>query len=341
LNRYRNLLFTFDHELFLGERSGTIDNCITNPANRILELFEKHKVQNAIFFIDTTYLDRLRKENSMATNRDWNAIKIHLRNIVERGHYLFPHIHPHWLNAEYLPSINQWSLTNLKKYRFANLSIEERSQVWINSMEILDEITSDLEHQVDGFRAGGWCIQPFSDFKPFFIKHGILYDFSVLPGKCAHTNAQYYDYSKAPSKTSYNFESEVVNENKAGSFTQLPISTTFISAKTELYNRFFLKYLWKTGNRSYGDGKGVVPKQTEESTEKCLDNNEQRIGLELLNRPFMKVYKSFLEQNEIMHFISHPKMMSSHNFKMMDFFLTHTKKNYSIETDFKKMITQI
>ena len=135
MNRHRNLLFTFDHELFLGERSGTINKCIIEPAIRVLELFDQYKIQHAIFFVDTTYLDRLRKENRKATNRDWDTVKVHLRSIVERGHYLFPHIHPHWLDAEYLPLINQWSLTNLEKYRFANLSDHDRTQVWINSME--------------------------------------------------------------------------------------------------------------------------------------------------------------------------------------------------------------
>jgi len=334
-------LFTFDHELFLGERSGTINKCIIEPAIRVLELFDQYKIQHAIFFVDTTYLDRLRKENRKATNRDWDTVKVHLRSIVERGHYLFPHIHPHWLDAEYLPLINQWSLTNLEKYRFANLSDHDRTQVWINSMEILDEISAGLNHTIDGFRAGGWCIQPFSDFKPFFITHGMLYDFSVLPGKCANTNAQYYDYSKAPRKKIYKFENEVAHENKSGSFTQIPISTTAISAKTELHNRIFLKYLWKIGNRSYGDGQGVVPRTMEGTTFANKDSNEQRVGLELLVRPTMKVYKSFLNQNEIMHFISHPKMMSPHNFKMMGRFLNHARKNYSIETDFKKMIASI
>ncbi|MBK7667512.1 MAG: hypothetical protein IPJ32_09355 [Sphingobacteriaceae bacterium] len=52
----RNLLFTFDYELFLGKRSGTVENCILKPTDKILELFSKYKVTKAIFFVDTTYL---------------------------------------------------------------------------------------------------------------------------------------------------------------------------------------------------------------------------------------------------------------------------------------------
>jgi hypothetical protein len=43
---------------------------------------------------------------------------------------VFLHIHPHWLDATYLPAINQWDFPDLSKYRFENLNKQEQDFVF-------------------------------------------------------------------------------------------------------------------------------------------------------------------------------------------------------------------
>ena len=50
----KNILLTFDYELFLGSRSGTVDNCLIIPTSKILEVLKRHGAK-AVFFIDTSY----------------------------------------------------------------------------------------------------------------------------------------------------------------------------------------------------------------------------------------------------------------------------------------------
>ncbi len=49
------LLITFDYELFLGEKSGTVQQCLIDPTDKLLDLLGKYAFK-ALFFIDTVYI---------------------------------------------------------------------------------------------------------------------------------------------------------------------------------------------------------------------------------------------------------------------------------------------
>ena len=71
----RNILFTFDYELFLGANSGTVEKCLLEPTNLLINLFDKFSIKNAIFFVDTSYLIRLEQEQGDLCKRDLELIK--------------------------------------------------------------------------------------------------------------------------------------------------------------------------------------------------------------------------------------------------------------------------
>jgi hypothetical protein len=55
----KNLLITFDYELFLGMRSGQPEDCMLQPTSALLAILGQYKTK-AIFFVDTTYLCKLK-----------------------------------------------------------------------------------------------------------------------------------------------------------------------------------------------------------------------------------------------------------------------------------------
>src|SRR5204863_234263 len=128
-------------------------------------------------------LEEIRKDNERAEG-DWIKIVEQLQYVRRKGHDIFPHLHPHWLDAIYRPDTNDWNLGILTRYRFHSLTLSERELLWRESIRILHSIIAPLDsnYQIDSYRAGGWCIQPFLDFKPFFIRYEITYDFSVRAG---------------------------------------------------------------------------------------------------------------------------------------------------------------
>ena len=89
--REKKILITFDYELFLGEKSGKVYDCLIAPTEKILRIFEKYNSIKCIFFIDTVYIQRMEGmaiENVDCRN-DLNLIYLQLANMVNKGHYIF------------------------------------------------------------------------------------------------------------------------------------------------------------------------------------------------------------------------------------------------------------
>lgn len=330
----KNLLLTFDYELFLGARSGTVDNCMINPTDKILEILACHKITNAIFFVDTTYLLTLRNSGNENCQVDYQKIKAQIGKIKKLGHYVFPHLHTHWLDAKYVPEKNQWDLSNIERYSFSNISKENQESIFLNSIKLLEEIIG-LQTEW-GYRAGGWCIQPFYKFKPFFEYHNILYDFSVLKGYACASQYKNFDFIKAPRKNYYRFNEDVLVEENGGKFIEIPISNIKRKLVTRLLDRIFIKILYKKGIKNYGDGLSTNSAILKES--KLL--GYEMASIELLTLINITDYIKKFEKKELLHFISHPKMLNPHNLTCLDVFLKKILLKYKINTDFKKMILE-
>ena len=52
-------------------------------------------------------------------------IEDQIKNIKDNGHYIFYHIHPHWLDAIYNEENNEWDLSNKIKFSINNLNVNE------------------------------------------------------------------------------------------------------------------------------------------------------------------------------------------------------------------------
>lgn len=345
----KQLLITYDYELYLGNRSGSVYDCMTAPTEKLLALMTPFNIR-AVFFVDTTCLLRL-KENSRRYSKsreDFDTIARQLCDLVRKGHYVFPHIHPHWLDAKYIETSNQWQLNDVSRYRFHKLSDSDREYIFSGSVDLLSEIlhAEFPEYKVNGYRAGGWCIQPFTDFLPFFRKHDMKYEFSVFSGIYQFTDAQYFDFSDAPAKNIYRFSSDVNVEDPQGSFTQFNINSIKVPATVTLANKIWLKFKYRLpGDHRYRRGEG---QPSREMTGIKPSNSKghnlslpgiERISVEDLTAVKLNTYLNFFRESPYMHFISHPKMIYDFNLSAFEKFLKKVFKSYEIETDFHRMLT--
>lgn len=341
--KQKTILQTFDYELFLGRKSGSVDKCLIEPTNLLLNLFKNHNFTGAIFFVDTTYLFKLKQRSEQVCIDDFKRISEQLIAIISQGHFVYPHIHPHWLDAIYLNEINQWDLSNYSKYRFNLINENEKNIVFNESIQVLKSIISPKfpNYKIEGYRAGGWCIQPFSEFKPFFERHQIKYEFSVLSGHSNFTKAHYFDFTSAPPKDIYNFSDDVCVEENSGVFKQFSISSIQLNKIVSFKEKIYLKLLRYKGDMSFGDGIGLVLNSNEEKIVTVPNENRfqnfERISIELLNSIKYPLYKRFLDTENYMHFISHPKMITSENIKQLNKFMEYCNSNYSIVSDFKSL----
>ena len=107
--RVKQVLFSFDYELYLGVSSGDVHKTIISPTAILLDILKENGF-HGIFFIDTIYLCRLKElcASFSKASKDYMDIVAQLNRIVNEGHQIFPHIHAHWLDAEYKPDTNTW-----------------------------------------------------------------------------------------------------------------------------------------------------------------------------------------------------------------------------------------
>lgn len=334
-NLLKQLIITFDYELFLGKKSGSIDKCVIVPTEKILNILSRHNA-HAIFFVDMAWLLRLKEVALSYPNakKDYDKVVMQIQNIVKAGHYVFNHLHPHWLDAKYNKDTNQWELDNLTRYRFSVLDKASKDNLVIQTTQLLNEIVHSAKpgYIANGYRAGGWSIQPFEDFKPYFLQNGIKYDFSVMPGMKSITSAQQYDFSGLTATGPYTFSDDPAKPSK-GEFIEFPINHISIPPIRGFLNKILLKCLWKTGDRYSGDGQSTTAETINESV-----SIGEMISVELLTKVKLPLYLSYLKQNTYMHFISHPKMLSVHNINTFTRFMEKAFGSYNVETDFMKIL---
>jgi len=332
------ILFTFDYELYLGENSGNCFETLIQPTKQLIDILNSCNLKG-IFFVDTLYLWQLSTHSNNPTlKQDLVLVNNQLIEAIKEGHYVFPHIHPHWLDAKFDNDIGSWNLQNVSKYRFHNTSTIEKEFCFNKSIEIISTLYTNagVKQGILGYRAGGWCIQPFSDFEPFFNSLKIKHDFSVLPGFYNLDSNQFFNFKTIKEKNVYKFDSsDITIADANGEFYEWPISTLSFSVFQLIINRFFDKILWKMKIRALG--KGIGAKLNPNLSAGYIE----MVSIELLTLVKIRKYLSYISNSEFTHFISHPKMISNHNLKTFKILIRKLIDNYQIESDLTLIMEKI
>lgn len=327
MSQRKNLVLTFDYEPFLGKRSGSTKKCIIDPTNALLAIVEKYKAK-CIFFVDLLYLSKLK--NIPELYKEFEEIKNQLVSLHLNGHFIFPHIHPHWVDSVYIKDERQFDLSNLSRYSLSMFSISEISDLFTDAMNLLNDM--GISYSVYGYRAGGWCIQPFSNYKDLFLRNNVLFEFSVLPGYKNESSTQAFDFSDVTMNRPYGFSDKIEKSDIKGLFKEFPISTIYYNSWVLLQDKIIRKYLWKSGDIGSGDG---ISAHT--ASLKTNLNNQEMISIDVLTIAKLKSYKSYINNNDYMHWISHPKMFTRHGLNTFEKFLKYSHSKFDIEYDFNKM----
>ena len=340
---HKQLLLTFDYELFLGARSGSAEECLIAPTSKLLEITARYPLK-MIFFVDTLYLMKLVEQGktSPQCTEDYNQIIDQLRSLVTAGHYLFPHLHPHWLDAAYLPEINEWCLNDPKLYRLHEVVEEERRSLLASSMTLLTEIvrSADGTYALDTYRAGGWSIQPFDVYASLFREFGIRYDFSVAPRRWSFTVAHWFDFTTIQDATGpYHFSTDVTVPDNSGEFTELPISFLETGNWSRRLDLLLRKTLYRRFLRPSGNGDILQAKPLPHDSSGYPDLYYLQLASpENFKLPFMLEYFRFVKDNNYLHFIAHPKLLSVENLFWLNRLLRYLYRNFEVESDYRKMV---
>ena len=241
-------LLGVDYELFFGEPTGTPDRCMLEPTSRLLDVLERHGARLTAF-VDVAYLERLLTYGS-AHRRDFEAIASQLRTLIDRGHDVQLHIHPHWLDSEWAG--DRW-IINTQRYRLHDLSDAEVAEVVPRLVSLLGDITGRAPV---AYRAGGWCLQPFERLSPALAEAGVRIDSTVYAEGYSANPGREFDFRGSPQRDCWQFDLDPLVPDIDGTFWEVPIST--VRVPPWFYWRMVYRKLRpSTCGRSFGDGQSL------------------------------------------------------------------------------------
>lgn len=298
----RQIILSYDYELFFGFKSGTVLKTLIEPTNLLLDSMDKYG-QKGNFFVDWQTLKYLQEANTERTLSDYLLIENQLKDIVRRGHRIELHIHPHWVDAKYNGD-GTWDYSNFSHYSLYSFPQEEVTKMFIDGANLLNMIAQkvDPEYRVVAFRAGGWAVQPFDKLKNGFEQAGIRIDSSVAQGAFCKSHFFEYDFRHADVAAGnfYRFEDDVIKEQKDGHFVEVPISSYQRGFINKLYDKIF-RILFKKWSTPITDG-------THDRDDLDLVQ-ERRIAMVTMSTmcPLSVIRSLRLANKSIITIIDHPK----------------------------------
>jgi hypothetical protein len=315
-------IITFDYEVFLGRKTGTIENCVIRPTNAILEILKKNNAK-AIFFVDTTWLLFL-KENFFS---DFMLVAGQLKRITELGSSVELHLHPQWIDA--YKSETHIGFNSYRYYKLHSLNQIEISDLFNKSIELLQGITNQ---KICCFRAGGWCIQPFDQLCDVFKSCLIEYDFSVVPGLSLNDGKDYdFDFSNAPELPFYRFNNNINQPDTNGPFVEFPLSTYHNNPIYRIFNKVILKII---KDSIFGDGMGSKGRSTNQTFTHVFSFSKEKFSLDRINTLlFRYLLYTHLRKSSLIVVVSHPKLVSACALNNLDYITKKYRTMNSTEFD--------
>lgn len=311
----KNVILSFDYELFFGARSGSVLECLIKPTNALLDVMSAVGFKGN-FFVDVLMIMALKRNSDQRSKDDLGMIENQLKDIVRRGHRIELHLHPHWLDAAYKGD-GEWDFSNLTHYCLSSLHEDVITNLFIDGVSYLNAIARSVssEYRVCVFRAGGWAVQPFDKLKKAFLKSGIKIDSSASYGIKNITGYSAYDFSKMPQKGRYRFEDAVVKEVAGGCFLEVPISNFKMSLAAGIIKKIVSKLhpvnLAHHADGTYAQGTPSKPVFRKSKLYYYTHLGEERnmLGFSMINPWFLSCVVKGMD-GDLLCFIDHPKDFS-------------------------------
>lgn len=322
------VLLTFDYELFFGPDTGSVRKCMLEPTEALLRLSKQYNAPMT-FFVDVGYLLQLERlaPRFPELQNDLDAVKAQMDDMLRAGCDIQLHIHPHWERSSY--DGKRWQIVTDGCYKLDDFPDAELEAIVRNYHAALTRMTGKPIHS---YRAGGWCIQPFSRVKKVFAELGIVRDSSVFPGGSFSSHHYDFDFTSVPRFTGpYRFSENVCVSDETGAFTEYPI------ASWEYHPLFYwqlyvLGRLFPASHKMMGDGTFLAQPGRKQSV--LTRRTWNHISADGFYAGMLGKQARFYKRKGVSHFvvIGHPKGLTVYALKKLEVFLKSLQNKYHFTT---------
>ena len=318
-----NVFLTWDYELYFGRPTGSVQKCMLEPTEALLRMATRHNTPMT-FFVDCGYLVRLQqqKEQYAAVRREYDAICRQLEHIVKSGSEVQLHIHPHWEDSRH--DGNEWKM-DVHRYKLSDFSKAEAAEIIGRYKNTLETLSGQ---RITAYRAGGWCMQPFTHIADALKDNGIRIESSVFKGGYFQTDLYAYDFRNCPDGSRWRFNDDPCQADPQGYFTELPISNYTLSPLF-FWRLFALGRMNPEAHKPIGNGK---PVPSPGMRKKLLTrwNNHYVSG----EGYFVSQLPRALRNNpgNDLNILGHPKACTPYSLRYLDTFLAANATKHSFRT---------
>lgn len=277
--------------------------------------------------MDTGYLKKLieYKDQYPKVKHEHDLVIDQIKTLVKEGHDCQLHIHPHWEDSTH--NGKDWEM-NISRYKLVDFSDEEIEKIVLEYQQILKVIT---QKTVNIYRAGGWCLQPFSRIQKAFEKADLRLDSSVFPGGKFTSGNYFYDFTNTPQKSTWKFSNDLCSEDAKGLFLEYPISS-YKYSPIFFWKLFLNGRLDPKNHKPIGDG---FPMPAPGQRKKMLT-----AGMLLsasCDGYFVTKLDTILKKNQTLGFnemvvLGHPKALTHFALKKLEQFVIRHKNKHAFTT---------
>jgi hypothetical protein len=246
------LLLSLDYELFFGRPTGSVEACLLRPTEMLATVARRLGLRFCLF-VDAGYLLQLKRLGSRypRLSKDYSAVAAQLESLSAEGNDVQLHVHPHWEDSSF--DGEHW-IIDARRYRLHDFPEAERIEIVKRYVEVLRDICGT---DVFAFRAGGWCLQPFTALRAALRQAGVWLDSTVFAGGYNGDAARGFDFRSLDANAGsggWRFDADPIRPTENGYFYEVPI--TAVTTGPSFYWRMALARIRRRpGQRAFGDGR--------------------------------------------------------------------------------------
>ncbi len=325
------IILSFDYEIYF-DGSNRLEALILNT-NEILKR-AKESNSKLVFFIDIYYLIKL-EENGLTNHFD--KLKNQILEMINEGHEIQYHLHPHWINAQYNKEKDIWKYDQLEYSLTDIIKIYGKTFAYDKFNKGVIKMKEWFNYKPLAYRAGGLSIdQNQGELLELLIENKFEYDSSVMPGLYLHGKFIHIDHRLAPRKAIWtiydSFLSETNTLNKKNSIKEVPVMTIekndipFTDRMiTSIKYRAFTALNAKDDSVIENIGRPFDLEINKSVYPISITFDKSKLADILLLKYFTKSY--FKKDANIMCILSHPKSFLNQSFEVFNTYLKWVDKN--------------